>query len=53
MEKHHKEKLRQLFPEITNRRRIIVLDIPDEYGFMDEELIQILRSSLTPYLELV
>lgn len=49
----YKEKLCQLFPEIAFSKNFIVLDIPDEYGLMDEELVQMLRSSLMSYLELV
>ncbi len=52
MEKQHKEKLRQQFPELAYNKQIIVLDIPDEYGFMDEELVKMLRWSLMPYLQL-
>jgi predicted protein tyrosine phosphatase len=28
-----------------------VLDIPDEYHFMDPELIEILKTSVEPYLK--
>lgn len=29
---------------------MIVLDIPDNYRYMDEELIEILKESVVPYL---
>ena len=30
---------------------MIVLNIPDDYQYMDEDLIEILESSVRPYLE--
>jgi predicted protein tyrosine phosphatase len=50
MEKHHKERLMENFKAILDNKRIIILDIPDEYKFMDEELIETLKSSVAPYL---
>jgi len=47
MEKRHREIIDAKF--ITNKQ-IIVLDIPDEYGYMDVELIQMIRSSVSPWL---
>lgn len=35
-----------------DQKRIIVLDIPDEYKYMDDELIEILKTSPSPYLQL-
>lgn len=50
MEKHHKEKLLQNFPEGTENRKIIILEIPDIYKFMDTELIEELKASVSEYL---
>lgn len=52
MEKRHREKLWQQFPEVLRGRKIVVLDIPDEYSYGDPELAQLLRLSLLPYLRL-
>lgn len=30
---------------------MVVLDIPDEYQYMDSELIEILKSSVSKYLD--
>jgi len=30
---------------------VIVLDIPDDYQYMDEELIEILKQVMQPYLD--
>jgi protein-tyrosine phosphatase len=50
MEKSHKQKLVHRFGESLSGKQIIVLDIPDIYEYMDEELVQILKSSVEVYL---
>lgn len=50
MEKRHREILREKHTTALESKKIIVLDIPDEYEFMDEELVQMLTDSVTPYL---
>ena len=51
MEKRYRQRLQQQFPHLLDGKTVIVLDIPDEYGYMDEELVQLLRLSVGPYLE--
>ncbi len=46
MDRRHAKRLKVLFGGILAHRRIVVLDIPDRYGFMDPELI----TRLTPVL---
>ncbi len=48
MEKQHKQILKERF---HTDKQIILLDIPDEYWFMDPELIEMLKTSVAPYLE--
>ena len=43
MEKSHRIKLRKKFRRYLNKQRVICLDIPDEYEYMDEGLIKLLR----------
>lgn len=50
MESCHKQKLQQKFRAQLNGKRIICLNIRDEYDFMQEELVQILIKKVTPYL---
>lgn len=50
MEKKHRERLRERFGAIVVDKEIIVLDIPDDYRYMDEELIITLKTSVEPYL---
>ena len=51
MEKHHKEKLLHKFPFEMNAKNIIILDIPDTYKYMDKELIEELKISVSQYLQ--
>ncbi|MCC9168348.1 low molecular weight protein tyrosine phosphatase family protein [Pontibacter harenae] len=50
MEKRHKQRLTEKFALATQETEIIMLDIPDDYPYMDAELIQILKASVVPYL---
>lgn len=50
MENKHKAILQERWPEISRDINVIVLDIPDEYQYMDEELIDQLRLSVASYL---
>ncbi len=50
MEKRHKQRLQDKFGPLLNGRTIILLDIEDNYQYMDEELIETLKASVTPYL---
>lgn len=48
MELKHRQILRARFT--TFHKEVIVLDIPDEYQFGDETLIELLRLNLVDYL---
>ncbi|YCM43297.1 low molecular weight protein tyrosine phosphatase family protein [Verrucomicrobiaceae bacterium 227] len=50
MEKVHRTKLNQKFRRALGGKRITVLNIPDNYKFMDKELIRILKKKCAPYL---
>ena len=52
MEKSHVTRLRERFPEALEDKRIVCLHIPDDYAFMDPDLIEELRAELEPYVEL-
>ncbi|MBY0572221.1 MAG: low molecular weight protein tyrosine phosphatase family protein [Undibacterium sp.] len=49
MEKAHRNKLSAKFRKYV-RARVICLDIPDDYEFMDAALIRLLRAKVTPHL---
>ncbi len=44
MEKHHRNTIQKKYREIYNNKRIVCLYIPDEYDFMQPELITILKT---------
>lgn len=46
MEKHHRNHIRKHFPDIYKNKRIVCLYIPDDYDFMQTELISILKDKL-------
>lgn len=50
MERGHRDKLSAKFKPHLGRTRVVCLEIPDEYGFMDPELIQLLRARVPRYL---
>jgi len=50
MEKAHKNKLSKKFGSYLNGKRIICLDIPDEYEYMQPELIRLLESKAGKFL---
>lgn len=50
MESGHRTKLRQRFPEALAGRELVTLHIPDDYRFMQQELIDELRAKLAPYI---
>lgn len=50
MEQRHKNLIQKRFKNFISRKKIINLDIPDEYEFMDEELIRILNAKMKSFL---
>ena len=50
IENKHKSYITDHFRDQINNKRLIVLDIPDEYQYMDDELIKWLTESVNAYL---
>lgn len=50
MEKAHRSKVRKRYRSSLNGKRLICLDIPDEFEFMDPTLVKLLQSRLTRHL---
>ena len=46
MEKRHKTKVSQKFQALLKGKRLVVLDVPDNYTYMQPELIQILKTKV-------
>lgn len=51
MERKHADRLHDKFPEELADKPIITLRIPDDYGFMDPELLALLQTELSAHLE--
>ncbi len=49
MEKKHKQRITERFPEEIKEKEMIMLDIPDDYQYMDEELIEEIRVKVEGY----
>lgn len=50
MEKHHRDKLLQRFPQQMESKKVVVLDIPDVYQLMDPELMDELQTAVQVYI---
>ena len=50
MEKKHKQRIEDKFPNEIINKTLVVLDIEDDYKFMDKELIAMIKLSVDPYL---
>ena len=52
MEKRHKERLTDRFGVLMDDKDVVILNIEDNYQYMDAELIEIIRISISPYITL-
>lgn len=52
MEKIHRNKLTSKFKTEFKTKRLVVLDIPDNYEYMDPELVRILKTKLPRYVRI-
>ena len=50
MEKAHRNKLSQRFRRHLKNKRVICLDIPDDYAFMDPVLVRTLENRVSRFL---
>ena len=50
MERGHRSKLQSRFRAALKDARLVCLDIPDRYGFMDPDLVRLLESKVPPFL---
>jgi predicted protein tyrosine phosphatase len=46
MEKRQLTRLRKAFPKLVSGRKLVSLDIPDTYAFMQPELIELLKQRI-------
>ena len=50
MERAHRTKLTQRFKRSLNDKKVVCLDIPDNYEFMQAELVALLERKVSPHL---
>ena len=50
MERHHRNKLQKRFRSAMKDKRIICLEIPDDYEFMDSGLVRLLQAKMARHL---
>ncbi|RBP47121.1 low molecular weight protein tyrosine phosphatase family protein [Arenicella xantha] len=50
MENKHKQRLIAKFTRLLDYKKIVVLDIPDDYQYMDADLVEILHDSIEHHL---
>ncbi|MEG3180724.1 low molecular weight protein tyrosine phosphatase family protein [Sphingomonas sp. LT1P40] len=50
MERQHRNKLQKRFRPSLKDKRIVCLDIPDDYEFMDPDLIRLLEARLARHM---
>ncbi len=50
MEKSHRNKLSKKYRELLKGKRLVCLDIPDNYAFMDAELVRLLQRKVPMYV---
>lgn len=51
MEERHRRELEEAFPAHPALSRIVSLQIPDEYAFLDPELVELLESRVARHLQ--
>ena len=51
MEQTHRRKLSQKFRRYLNGKSVICLGIPDDYAFMQPELVALLQKKVAPFLK--
>jgi predicted protein tyrosine phosphatase len=51
MERTHRNKIAKQFKALMKGKRLVVLDIPDEYDYMDENLVNLLKARVSRYVQ--
>ncbi len=52
MEKKHSDRLRSKFPASLAGKKLICLQIPDNYQYMEPELVELLQAKLSTYMKM-
>ncbi len=52
MEKSHRNKVSKKYKELLKGKRLVCLDIPDNYDYMQPELVKLLETKVPRYVQL-
>lgn len=52
MEKSHRNKISKKYKELLKSKKLAVLEIPDNYEYMQPELIQLLKNKVPRYVRI-
>lgn len=50
MEPDHRQELGRKFQEVCRSKKVICLNIPDQYNYMDPELVELLKERVSRHL---
>lgn len=50
MEKKHVRRIKEKYPDIVDNKKLVCLNISDDYAFMDRELQELLKSCVDEYI---
>jgi len=50
MEKKHVRRIREKYGDIIENKKVVCLNIADDYEYMDRELVEILHAEMNEYL---
>ena len=50
MEKKHVRRIKEKYPDTIKDKKVICLNISDDYEYMDRELVAVLKSSISQFL---
>jgi predicted protein tyrosine phosphatase len=53
MEPKHQQHLSTGFPNVMRHKTVHVLDIPDDYRYLDPELVDQIRFAMDPVIEML
>ena len=52
MEESHRSKIAKKYNDLLKGKRLVCLDIPDNYEYMQPELVQLLKTKVPKYLRI-
>lgn len=50
MEKKHVRRIKEKYSDVVADKKVICLNIPDDYNYMDDDLCELLESVVTEFL---